>query len=131
MTLEAACRAADVVITGKRSQPRPAVATRPRPRTERARFLGARRAAGSMRAGVPSMDYRLPVDWIRPNTVVVNVASFKNVDEDALLRVPGVKYVPQVGRVTVAMLERNLLRLYENFHRHSAASAASAAGALS
>jgi hypothetical protein len=31
-------------------------------------------------------------------------------------QVPGVKYVPLVGKVTVAMLERNLLRLIENFH---------------
>lgn len=30
--------------------------------------------------------------------------------------VPGVVYVPMVGKVTVAMLERNLMRLYENFH---------------
>ena len=78
--------------------------------------MGARRTC---RSGVPTSDYRLPVEWIRPNTVVVNVSSFKNVDEDALLQVPGVQYVPLVGRVTVAMLERNLLRLYENFHRRS------------
>ena len=46
----------------------------------------------------------------------MNVASFKNVDEEALLKVPGVVYVPLVGKVTVAMLERNLMRLYEQFH---------------
>jgi len=44
------------------------------------------------------------------------VASFKNVDEEALLQIPGVVYVPQVGKVTVAMLERNLMRLFEQFH---------------
>jgi hypothetical protein len=33
-----------------------------------------------------------------------------------LLKIPGVVYVPQVGKVTVAMLERNLMRLFENFH---------------
>lgn len=26
------------------------------------------------------------------------------------------KYVPMVGKVTVAMLERNLMRLFENYH---------------
>lgn len=41
---------------------------------------------------------------------MVNVASYKNVDEPSLLAVPGVRYVPLVGKVTVAMLERNLLR---------------------
>ena len=30
-------------------------------------------------------------------------------------KIPGVRYVPMVGKVTVAMLERNLLRLHENF----------------
>ena len=46
----------------------------------------------------------------------MNVASFKNVDEESLLKIPGVLYVPQVGKVTVAMLERNLMRLFEQFH---------------
>ena len=44
------------------------------------------------------------------------MASFKNVDEEELLKIPGVVYVPLVGKVTVAMLERNLMRLYEQFH---------------
>ena len=66
--------------------------------------------------GVPTKAYRLPTEWIQPNTTVVNVASFKNVDEDKLLQIPGVVYVPMVGKVTVAMLERNLMRLYDNFH---------------
>lgn len=47
---------------------------------------------------------------------MVNVASYKNVDEESLLKIPGVIYVPQVGKVTVAMLERNLIRLFDQFH---------------
>jgi len=66
--------------------------------------------------GVPTKSYQLPTEWIQPNTTVVNVASFKNVDEEALLKIEGVTYVPMVGKVTVAMLERNLMRLYYNFH---------------
>lgn len=66
--------------------------------------------------GVPVKSYRLPTEWIQPKTTVVNVSSFKNVDEDLLLKIPGVLYVPQVGKVTVAMLERNLMRLHEQFH---------------
>mmetsp|Transcript_8096 Transcript_8096/g.9778 ORF Transcript_8096/g.9778 Transcript_8096/m.9778 type:complete len:366 (+) Transcript_8096:124-1221(+) len=66
--------------------------------------------------GVPAKAYRLPTEWIQPNTTVVNVASFKNVDEESLLKIPGVVYVPLVGKVTVAMLERNLVRLFDNFH---------------
>ena len=66
--------------------------------------------------GVPTKNYRLPSEWVQPNTTVVNVASFKNVDEENLLKIPGVVYVPMVGKVTVAMLERNLVRLFEQFH---------------
>jgi hypothetical protein len=46
----------------------------------------------------------------------VNVASYKNVDEVSLLQIPGVIYIPQVGKVTVAMLERNVMRLFDQFH---------------
>ena len=66
--------------------------------------------------GVPTKSYRLTTEWIQPHTTVVNVSSFKNVDEEELLQIPGVVYIPQVGKVTVAMLERNLMRLFENFH---------------
>eukprot|EP00531_Pseudo-nitzschia_arenysensis_P015346 CAMPEP_0116145186 /NCGR_PEP_ID=MMETSP0329-20121206/16439_1 /TAXON_ID=697910 /ORGANISM="Pseudo-nitzschia arenysensis, Strain B593" /LENGTH=366 /DNA_ID=CAMNT_0003640735 /DNA_START=175 /DNA_END=1275 /DNA_ORIENTATION=+ len=66
--------------------------------------------------GVPTKNYKLPTKWVNPNSTVVNVASFKNVDEEELLKIPGVVYVPLVGKVTVAMLERNLMRLYEQFH---------------
>merc|ERR1711957_290087 len=66
--------------------------------------------------GVPTKTYRLNTEWIQPKTTVVNVASFKNVDEEALLKIPDITYVPMVGKVTVAMLERNLMRLFDNFH---------------
>lgn len=68
--------------------------------------------------GVPTKSYRLPSAWIQPNTTVVNVASFKNVNEDEILQIEGVQYIPMVGKVTVAMLERNLMRLFYNFHQH-------------
>ncbi|GMH64771.1 hypothetical protein TrST_g1220 [Triparma strigata] len=66
--------------------------------------------------GVPVKSYKLPTEWIKENTVVINVASFKNVDADELLKIDGVKYVPMVGKVTVKMLERNLCRLYKQYH---------------
>jgi len=66
--------------------------------------------------GVPSNSYKLDVGLIKEGSIVLNVASHKNVDEAALLStVKNVKYVGQVGKVTVAMLERNLLRLHANF----------------
>jgi methylenetetrahydrofolate dehydrogenase (NAD+) len=54
--------------------------------------------------------------WIRPGTVVVNVATDSNVDMEAVVKIPGVRYVPLVGKVTIAMLEKNMMRLYSNFH---------------
>jgi methylenetetrahydrofolate dehydrogenase (NAD+) len=67
--------------------------------------------------GVPAKDYKLDPGCIQPGSLVINVASFKNVDPDALSQIPDVKFMSAVGKVTVAMLERNLLRLYLNFHR--------------
>jgi len=66
--------------------------------------------------GVPSKEFRLNPKWIRPQTKVINVSSYKNVDEDEILRVQGVVYVPNVGKVTVSMLQRNLLRLHVDYH---------------
>ncbi|CAM9790520.1 unnamed protein product [Phaeothamnion confervicola] len=81
-------------------------------------------------AGVPSKAYKLPTEWIRPGAFVLNVATYKNVDEAALLEVPGVRYVPMVGKVTVAMLERNLLRLHSNFAAAAVDAAAAREAAL-
>jgi len=66
--------------------------------------------------GVPSDKFKLDVNLVKEGAIVVNVASHKNVDEEELLgKVKNVKYIAQVGKVTVAMLERNLLRLFDNF----------------
>lgn len=73
--------------------------------------------------GVPSDKYKLDVGLIKEGAFVLNVASHKNVDEEALLStVKNVRYVAQVGKVTVAMLERNLLRLHSNFAASASAS---------
>ena len=66
--------------------------------------------------GVPTKDYKLPSEWIQEGTTIVNVASHKNVNVDEILQIKDVRYVNQVGKVTVAMLERNLMRLFDNFH---------------
>merc|ERR1711870_55139 len=65
---------------------------------------------------VPSDKYKMDASWIKEGAIVLNVASHKNIDEAELLSTrPGVRFVGQVGKVTVALLERNLLRLHENF----------------
>lgn len=66
--------------------------------------------------GVPTSNYKMDPSWVKEGAIVVNVAFFKNIDEEELLSTrPGVRYVPAVGKVTIAMLERNLMRLYQNF----------------
>jgi len=65
--------------------------------------------------GVPTSDYRLDLSWVKPGTTVINVSPFKNLDEKGLMEIPGVKYVPRFGQVTVSMLERNLVTLIKNF----------------
>jgi methylenetetrahydrofolate dehydrogenase (NAD+) len=53
--------------------------------------------------GVPSKEYRIPVEWLQDSAIVINVASYKNVDEEQLLaEKPNVMYIPQIGRVTVS-----------------------------
>jgi methylenetetrahydrofolate dehydrogenase (NAD+) len=69
--------------------------------------------------GVPSEKFKIPAEWISENSAIVNFAGTENVDRDEILKIPGVKYVPLIGKVTVAMLERNALRLYENFAQSS------------
>ena len=71
------------------------------------------RASQIIVTGVPTKSYRVPTEWIQPNTIVINISSFKNIDKEAVLEIPGVRYVPLVGKVTVAMLERNLLQCYD------------------
>jgi methylenetetrahydrofolate dehydrogenase (NAD+) len=67
--------------------------------------------------GVPSAGYKLDPSWVKEGAIVINVSFNKNIDEEALLSTrPGVKYVGAVGKVTIAMLERNLLRCYRNFN---------------
>jgi methylenetetrahydrofolate dehydrogenase (NAD+) len=72
-------------------------------------------------SGVPVKSYKMPSEWIQPGTTFVNVASFKNVDETAILAIEGVTYCGMVGKVTVAMLERNLCRLFAQYHSKSSA----------
>jgi len=65
---------------------------------------------------VPSDRYKMDPSWVKEGAIVVNVSSHKNIDGDLLLSTrPGVRYVPAVGKITIAMLERNLLRLQQNF----------------
>jgi methylenetetrahydrofolate dehydrogenase (NAD+) len=60
---------------------------------------------------VPSDKYKLPATHLKDGVIAINFSTSKNmgpeVQEKASI------FVPSVGKVTVAMLERNLTRLYE------------------
>lgn len=63
--------------------------------------------------GVPSKDYKFPTEYIKRGAVLVNFSSEKNFDGEAVKQVASM-YVPMIGKVTIAMLLRNLLRLRIN-----------------
>jgi methylenetetrahydrofolate dehydrogenase (NAD+) len=69
--------------------------------------------------GVPSPNFMLPSESIAPGSTVVDVSEFSNVCEDAILDRPNVKLIPHVGKVTVAALEQNLIRLHQRALRNT------------
>ena len=69
--------------------------------------------------GVPSKAYKLDANHLKDDAIVVNVSSFKNLQDTDTKKYT---YVSQVGRVTVACLERSLTTLYKQYHSKSAKS---------
>jgi methylenetetrahydrofolate dehydrogenase (NAD+) len=61
--------------------------------------------------GVPSPDYKLPATHLKEGVIAINFSTHKNMEND--VREKSSIFVPSVGKVTVAMLERNLLRLHK------------------
>lgn len=62
--------------------------------------------------GVPSDAYKFPIEYVRNGTVVLNFSSSKNFLDE--IKQKASLYVPSIGKVTIAMLLRNLLRLIRN-----------------
>ncbi|KAJ9111017.1 hypothetical protein QFC22_006613 [Naganishia vaughanmartiniae] len=60
-------------------------------------------------SAVPHKDYKVKTEWLKDGCVCVNVAGDKNFEAD--VRQKASIYVPSVGQMTIAMLQRNLLRL--------------------
>lgn len=60
-------------------------------------------------SAVPVENYKVPTRWLKDGCVCVNVAGEKNFETDVRDRAS--IYVPSVGVMTIAMLQRNLLRL--------------------
>ncbi|KAJ2848360.1 Methylenetetrahydrofolate dehydrogenase [NAD(+)] [Coemansia brasiliensis] len=64
--------------------------------------------------GVPTPAYKMPTKLLKPGVVAVNFASVRNFEPE-VKEVASI-YVPSVGKVTVSMLQRNLLRLFNYQH---------------
>jgi len=60
-------------------------------------------------SAVPSQTYKVKTEWLKDGCVCLNVAAEKNFDKD--VRDKASIYIPAVGKVTILMLLRNLLRL--------------------
>ncbi|KAI9254308.1 hypothetical protein BY458DRAFT_442702 [Sporodiniella umbellata] len=62
-------------------------------------------------AGVPVRGYKVPTALLKPGVSVINFAAFANFEKDVSSKAS--HFIPSVGKVTVTMLKRNLLRLYD------------------
>lgn len=62
--------------------------------------------------GVPSPNYKFPNEFVKDGAIAVNFSSEKNFNPD--VKEKASLYVPMIGKVTIAMLLRNLLRLVNN-----------------
>jgi len=60
-------------------------------------------------SAVPSEAYKVKTEWLKDGCICINVASEKNFEKDVRERAS--IYVAAVGKVTILMLLRNLLRL--------------------
>lgn len=58
--------------------------------------------------GVPSEKYKVPTELLRDGAVCINFSSFRNFDGPAVKEKASI-YVPSVGKVTIAVLLRNLV----------------------
>jgi methylenetetrahydrofolate dehydrogenase (NAD+) len=59
-------------------------------------------------AGVPVETFKVPTELLRDGAVCINFASFRNFDGPAVKEKASI-YVPSVGKVTIAILLRNLV----------------------
>ena len=71
-------------------------------------------------SGVPGPQYKVPIELVRDGAVCINFSSDRNFDTAAVKDKASI-YVPAIGKVTIAVLLRNLLvsikyHLYKEFN---------------
>ncbi|RXW25467.1 hypothetical protein EST38_g407 [Candolleomyces aberdarensis] len=62
-------------------------------------------------SAVPNASYKVKTEWLKDGCICLNVAADKNFEKE--VRDKASIYVPAVGKVTILMLLRNLLRLQQ------------------
>ncbi|CAF9922549.1 MAG: NAD-dependent 5,10-methylenetetrahydrafolate dehydrogenase [Gomphillus americanus] len=63
-------------------------------------------------SGVPGDAYKVPVELLREGAVCINISSEKNFNPD--VKEKASIYIPAIGKVTIVVLLRNLLRIVQN-----------------
>ncbi|CAB4397596.1 unnamed protein product [Rhizophagus irregularis] len=61
--------------------------------------------------GVPTPSYKVPTALLREGVIAINFSAFKNFEDN--IKEKASIYVPTIGKITITMLERNLLKLYD------------------
>lgn len=64
-------------------------------------------------SGVPGEKYKVPVELLREGAVCINFSSERNFDSGKVKEKASI-YVPAIGKVTIVVLLRNLLRIVQN-----------------
>mmetsp|Transcript_8731 Transcript_8731/g.24075 ORF Transcript_8731/g.24075 Transcript_8731/m.24075 type:complete len:317 (+) Transcript_8731:65-1015(+) len=64
-------------------------------------------------SGVPSASFQVPTECLKQGVVCINFAPQCNFDKEKVKEIGTL--CPAIGKVTIAMLQRNLVRLYDNF----------------
>ena len=72
----------------------------------------ALRMADIVVSGVPVKSFQIAASNMRPGAIAINVSQFMNFGPDVDTKCT---LVPAMGKVTIAMLARNLIRLHANF----------------
>lgn len=78
-------------------------------------------------SGVPSEAFKVPTEALQPGVIAINFAPMCNFEKEKTSEIGTL--VPAIGKVTIAMLQRNLVRLYDNFAKGGVADIGEGGGA--
>ncbi|KAE8234232.1 hypothetical protein CF326_g724 [Tilletia indica] len=62
-------------------------------------------------SGVPSASYKVKTVWVKEGATCINFSSDKNFESDVRSR--AAQFLPAIGKTTIVMLQRNLMRLVQ------------------